>query len=78
MKCKLKQSYYVFELNQREMGKLRKLRGIASVIGKITNKKHVRGVMVSQSGIEVNIAAGRDKVEEVVASVKEIISEELI
>lgn len=78
MKYRLLQSYYVFELTDKEMAKLRKMRGIMSVVEKITRIHEVRGVTFTSSTIEVNIEASLERAPEVRDKIYNLLKEELI
>lgn len=78
MKRRLLQSYYSFDLTQKEMGKIRKLRGINTLVNKIVRRPAVRGVIFTSSSIEVNIEASEKRSEAEAKQVQEIIKEELI
>lgn len=78
MKVRLLQSYYVFELTGKEMGKLRALTGIMEVVQSISSMHEVRGVIFTDCSIEVNIAARQERLEKVLSMVKSRIEEALI
>lgn len=78
MKCRLIQSYYSFDMSDKEMGKLRRMRGIASMVNRIAARPHIKGVIFTDSAIQINVEANSKDVEEEVAVVEGIIKEELI
>lgn len=78
MDRRLIQSYYSFDLDDKEMGKLRRLRGIHVLVNKITRRPQVKGVIFTDTSIEVNIEAGEHEIQEEVEDVEAIINEELI
>lgn len=78
MDYRLHQAYYIFELSNKEMAKLRKLRGIMKVVEKITRIHEVRGVTFTSSTIEVNVEGARPRSDEVVEKINNLLKEELI
>ncbi len=65
-------------MSDKEMGKLRRMRGIAALVNRIAARKKIKGVIFTDSAIQINVAANTKDVKEEVAVVEGIINEELI